>query len=210
VEGGVDAVDADAWGRSDEFRPPDDVLGLAGVHAALPPIRLLHVGWRWYDPSLGRFVQRDPIGLADGLNVYVYCTARPLPAVDPCGTDRWIEWQCGLHPVVVVGPIGGEYYWLEFGPAVYDVWDWLWLPLWLTVGGPGRVYIHVERVPPQRPPDIRSTPAQDADALHELTDWWYYQLLWSNCIQFSHDIQQAGLPLKRFDRAPPGCTRPRF
>jgi len=56
VAGGVDAVDADTWGRPDEFRPPDDGLGLAGVNSALPPIRLLHVGWRWYDPSLGRFV----------------------------------------------------------------------------------------------------------------------------------------------------------
>jgi RHS repeat-associated protein len=88
VEGGVDAVDADAWGRSDEFQPPDDVLGLAGVNSALPPMRLLHVGWRWYDPSLGRFVQRDPIALAGGLSTYLYCEAAP---------DSWVD-SWGLFP----------------------------------------------------------------------------------------------------------------
>jgi len=186
------------------------VLGLAGANPALPPIRLLHVGWRWYDAAIGRFVQRDPIGLSGGVNVYMYCAANPLPGVDPRGTDRWVEWECGLHPVVVVGPIASEYYWVEYGSAVYGPLDWLWLPFWLTVGGPGRVYIHVERVAPQRSPDIRSTPAQDADALHELSNWWYYQLLWSNCINFGNKVAQAGLPPRRPDRAPPGCVRPRF
>jgi len=121
VEGGVDAVGADAWDRSDEFRPPDDVLGLAGVNSALPPLRLLHVGWRWYDPSLGRFVQRDPIGLAGGLNVYVYCRAVPSARVDATGTtsvaDPWSweefgEWVVGgagagaLEGLLGAGPAG--------------------------------------------------------------------------------------------------------
>jgi RHS repeat-associated protein len=72
-------------GRPDEFGPPDDGLGLAGVNSALPPIRLLHVGWRWYDPALGRFVQRDPLGALAGLNLYVYCGSDPLRRVDPVG-----------------------------------------------------------------------------------------------------------------------------
>jgi len=68
-----------------EFRPPDDVLGLAGVHPALPPIRLLHVGWRWYDPALGRFVQRDPMGLRGAVNLYLYCGGDGVKFVDPAG-----------------------------------------------------------------------------------------------------------------------------
>jgi RHS repeat-associated protein len=119
VEGGVHAVDADAWGRSDEFQPPDDVLGLAGVNPAVPPLRLLHVGWRWYDPALGRFVQRDPIGLTGGLNVYVYLRANPVCVVDPLGLlpgEQWVVDWLSRHPRLAEGFInitGGRSSWLD-------------------------------------------------------------------------------------------------
>jgi hypothetical protein len=60
-------------------------LSLSGANPALPPITLQHVGARWYDPAIGRSVQRDPIGILGGLNVYAYCEAEPLSAVDPSG-----------------------------------------------------------------------------------------------------------------------------
>ena len=41
--------------------------------------------FRDYDPSLGRHVQSDPIGLAGGLNTYVYVLNNPLFWVDPLG-----------------------------------------------------------------------------------------------------------------------------
>ena len=46
-------------------------------------------GWRWYQPDIGRFVQRDPVGIWGGLNVYAYCTNDPLLAVDPEGLGWW-------------------------------------------------------------------------------------------------------------------------
>ena len=101
-------------GRPDEFRPADDVLGLAGVHPALPPIRLLHVGWRWYDPALGRFVQRDPAGLHAGNNVYAYCDGQPLSKADSMGLAADTEFCpiCGKfhcfrkhHPDVPLPPL---------------------------------------------------------------------------------------------------------
>jgi uncharacterized protein RhaS with RHS repeats len=46
---------------------------------------LLHVGERWYQPGIGRFVQRDPIGLAAGVNVYAYVRNRPIASLDPRG-----------------------------------------------------------------------------------------------------------------------------
>jgi len=46
---------------------------------------LLHLGARYYDPSLGRFLQRDPIGIFGGLNVYAYVGNNPTMAVDPEG-----------------------------------------------------------------------------------------------------------------------------
>ncbi len=45
----------------------------------------LHVGHRYYNPATGRFLQRDPIGIRGGLNVYVYARNIPTIAVDPNG-----------------------------------------------------------------------------------------------------------------------------
>jgi len=51
----------------------------------------LHVGARYYDPSSGRFLQRDPIGLGGGSNVFGYVQNRPTLAIDPAGRDI-IDW----------------------------------------------------------------------------------------------------------------------
>jgi len=44
-----------------------------------------HVGARYYDPSSGRFLQRDPIGIEGGANVYAYVRNGPALRVDPPG-----------------------------------------------------------------------------------------------------------------------------
>lgn len=48
---------------------------------------------RSYQPSLGRFIQRDPIGYGDGANVYGYVNNRPVNNVDPLGKNTQ---PCGL------------------------------------------------------------------------------------------------------------------
>ena len=45
---------------------------------------LIYLRNRYYDPTIGRFTQEDPI--KDGLNWYVYCANDPLNKVDPSGT----------------------------------------------------------------------------------------------------------------------------
>jgi RHS repeat-associated protein len=40
---------------------------------------------RWYDPPQGRFISEDRIGLAGGLNQYLYADGNPVKARDPSG-----------------------------------------------------------------------------------------------------------------------------
>lgn len=48
-------------------------------------IGLYYYRARFYNPDLGRFLQTDPIGYADGLNWYAYCGNNPINFVDPMG-----------------------------------------------------------------------------------------------------------------------------
>lgn len=52
---------------------------------ALPEAQLYHFRARAYHPTLGRFLQTDPLGYADGANLYAYVSNRPTSAADPSG-----------------------------------------------------------------------------------------------------------------------------
>jgi RHS repeat-associated protein len=41
--------------------------------------------FRWYDPTLGRWLQTDPIGPVDGANLFLYACASPTDVLDPDG-----------------------------------------------------------------------------------------------------------------------------
>lgn len=41
--------------------------------------------FRHYDPNTGRWLNRDPIGYAGGMNLYAYCGQSPIMGIDPLG-----------------------------------------------------------------------------------------------------------------------------
>lgn len=50
---------------------------------------LIYFGARYYDSRIGRFITRDPSGMSDGPNLYLYCLNNPVNAVDLWGLDTY-------------------------------------------------------------------------------------------------------------------------
>jgi RHS repeat-associated protein len=100
-------------------KPLDDVTGLYDF------------GLRQYDPALGRWISRDPIGESGGVALYRYASNNPIRHIDPFGTT------VQAHPVVLRDPgfeagddvsdiiYEGEFRWdcddISFHPGFYVV-----------------------------------------------------------------------------------------
>lgn len=54
---------------------------------------MYHVRYRMYHPTLGRWLQRDPVGYVDGMGLYEYMGSRPVAHVDPTGL-AWTQEDC--------------------------------------------------------------------------------------------------------------------
>jgi RHS repeat-associated protein len=66
-----------------------------------------YMTFRYYDPHVGRFISKDPIGLAGGINMYSYVGNNPINYIDPLGL--WWEFNFG-------GAIGG----IDISTTVYN------------------------------------------------------------------------------------------
>jgi len=81
---------------------------------ALPQLQLYYYKARVYDPKWGRFLQTDPIGSKDDLDLYAYTADDPVNRSDPTGTDSWLVTESipgtgANHTFVVVADkLGGE------------------------------------------------------------------------------------------------------
>ena len=86
----------------------------------------LHVGWRYYDPGTGRFLQRDPAGISGGLNVYLYLRNNPNSGVDPTGLhDVGLPWWFDVLAWggwIAIGALAGPWEAAAFG-LMYLIMD---------------------------------------------------------------------------------------
>ncbi len=79
-------------------------FGYAGAHGyqtdTSPDMPFFHIGHREYDPSSGRFLQRDPMGISGSQNAYEYVWSNPVTGVDPNGlrTDMGLDKPPGGYP----------------------------------------------------------------------------------------------------------------
>jgi RHS repeat-associated protein len=59
----------------------------------LPELGMYYFKARIYSPTLGRFLQPDPIGYGDGMNMYAYVGGDPMNFTDPTGTRTYDDAQ---------------------------------------------------------------------------------------------------------------------
>jgi len=106
----VEAYDTDAYGNTIIFTGPgtdgvwftdDDTQSNYGANEIIycgyrydPETELYYVRNRTYSPVLGRWLQRDPIGYAGGINLYEYVSGRSAIALDANGTTPSNKQQC--------------------------------------------------------------------------------------------------------------------
>ncbi len=63
---------------------PDNPIAWDG-YVFNPETGQYHVRFRWYDPMLGRWLERDPAGYAPGTNLLEYVPSSPPHSIDPYG-----------------------------------------------------------------------------------------------------------------------------
>jgi hypothetical protein len=77
-----------------------------------------------YSPTLGRFMQADPIGYGDGLNWYRYVGNEPINFSDPTGLFWQREFSCSTatgENGELIGICHNDYTWIDLPPDLLAV-----------------------------------------------------------------------------------------
>jgi hypothetical protein len=74
---------------------------------------LFYMWARYYDPEVGRFISKDPIGFLGGLNLYTYTGNNPVNWIDPMGlfgqqcsksgSKSWVECYSNCVETLIPG-----------------------------------------------------------------------------------------------------------
>jgi RHS repeat-associated protein len=108
----TDATQAVVWDRvQDPFGRQVSLTNSGGIDTVLrfpgqqadPDTGFAYNYFRDYDPTLGRYIQADPIGLAGGINRYAYVGGNPVGYTDLYGLDTLLVGLVGT--VTVAGGV---------------------------------------------------------------------------------------------------------
>jgi RHS repeat-associated protein len=110
-----------------DWQPFGYAGGISDSHSGL-----VRFGARDYDPVIGRWTAKDPIGFAGGLtNLYSYVAADPINALDPLGL---VKWSGSFHARTLVVGMGSGYISLNLTSECVKGQKY---NVELTVAGPG-------------------------------------------------------------------------
>jgi RHS repeat-associated protein len=137
--GVVEAYDTDAYGNTLIFTAPDSssnwwsdsaVQSSYGANEIIycgyrldPETNLYYVRARTYSPVAGRWIQRDPIGYAGGINLYEYVGGHAGYSLDPFG--NW-EVDAGVYAAA-----SGS---VDFMSGEISLGGWLWAGIGFQFG----------------------------------------------------------------------------
>jgi len=154
-------------------------------------LQLQHNRARFYKPEDGRWLNRDPAGYMDGMNLYEYCASRPPSTNDPNGLySDWVHEHLTREWAIKEGML------YDAANAVAeadDATDGIWTGPWAYIGmqdrhfnrhtsGDSRFFwrdieLHQARTSVQVVNGACLSPPSDAAerlgrALHSVQDWW--------------------------------------
>jgi RHS repeat-associated protein len=165
---------------------------------------------RYYDPMVGRFISKDPIGFAGGdVNLYGYVQNNPVNWIDPFGLDVWVyDYRAAGSGYGHVGLImpndNGTYIRYSQGADNPNAPPWqLIIPLHKAV-------VTTKNLPDLNMPgaEIVMLPTKHNSQIQEAIDAyiradWPYNVVTNNCADFVNDSLNAADDLNLFDRTIP-------